>query len=55
MPAVSKAQQRFMGMCSTAAGRKKVHGKCPPLSVAREFAHAPEGKSLPEKAKKRSF
>lgn len=55
MPAESKAQQRFMGMCSTPAGRKKAKGKCPSLSVAKEFAHAPVGKSLPEKAKRRSF
>ena len=55
MPATSKAQQAFMGMCSAAAGRKKAKGKCPPLSVAKEFAHAPKGKKLREKAKKRKF
>ncbi len=37
MPAKSKRQQRFMGMCSTAKGRKKAKGKCPPKKVAKEF------------------
>lgn len=55
MPAKSKAHQRFMGMCSTSAGRAKVKGKCPPMSVAREYAHAPAGGRLREKAKKRVF
>ncbi len=55
MPAKSKAQQAFMGLCSSPAGRSKAKGKCPPVSVAKEFAHAPEGKRLPEKAKKRKF
>lgn len=55
MPAVSKAQQKFMAMCRTPKGRKKARGKCPPMSVAEEFSHAPEGKTLPEKARKRSF
>jgi len=54
MPAKSKAQQRFMGLCSSSEGRKKAYGKCPPVSVAKEFARTPRGK-LPEKAKKRSL
>lgn len=37
MPAVSKRQQRYMAMCSTPKGRKKAKGKCPPVSVAKEF------------------
>lgn len=55
MPATTLAQQKFMGMCTTSEGRAKARGKCPPLSVAREFARKPTGKTLPEKAKKRSF
>lgn len=55
MPAVSIVQQHFMGMCKTPEGRRKAQGKCPPLSVAEEFAHKPVGKKLPFKAKKRSF
>jgi hypothetical protein len=43
MPAKSPEQQRFMGMCSTPEGRKKAKGKCPPQSVAKEFAHKPSG------------
>ena len=42
MPAKSKAQQRFMGMCSTPEGRAKAKGKCPPLSVAKDFARKPK-------------
>jgi len=38
MPAKTKKQQRFMGMCSTTKGRKKAKGKCPPKKVAKEFA-----------------
>jgi len=38
MPAKTKRQQRFMGMCLTPKGRKKAKGKCPSLKVAREFA-----------------
>jgi len=41
MPAKSAKQQRFMGMCTTTAGRKKAQGKCPPKKVAREFARKP--------------
>ena len=46
-----------MGMISTAVGRKKARfkGKLPSKAVAKEYAHAPEGKKLPEKAKERSF
>jgi len=42
MPAKSAKQQRFMGMCSTPKGRKKAKGKCPPVKVAKEFAHNPD-------------
>jgi hypothetical protein len=54
MPAVSKAQHKFMGLCSSHKGRAKAKGKCPPMSVAKEYAHT-SGKRLPEKAKKRKF
>jgi hypothetical protein len=37
MPAKTSKQQRFMGMCTTTKGRKKMRGKCPPRKVAREF------------------
>jgi hypothetical protein len=37
MPAKTRKQQRFMAMCSTAAGRRKARRKCPPLKVAKEF------------------
>lgn len=53
MPAKSKAQQKFMGMCSTAEGRKQAMGKCPPKEVAKEFAKNPKGKKLPEHKKKK--
>ena len=43
MPAKTKKQQRFMGMCSTPKGRAKARGKCPSVKVAREFAHKPKG------------
>lgn len=55
MPAVSQVQQKFMGMCLTAKGRKRARGKCPPISVAEEFAHKPKGETLPKKVKKRQF
>lgn len=55
MPAKSEAQRRFMGLCSTSEGRAKAKRKCPPSSVAKEYAHAPAGKHLPEKVKKRNF
>lgn len=38
MPAKSKKQRRFMGMCLTKKGRKKAKGTCPPKKVARKFA-----------------
>jgi hypothetical protein len=38
MPAKTKKQQRFMAMCSSAEGRKKAKGKCPPKKVAKKFA-----------------
>lgn len=46
MPAKSPEQQRFMGMCSTPEGRKKAKGKCPPMSVAKEFRKKPKRRSL---------
>lgn len=47
MPAKSKAQQKFMGMCTTKKGRAKAKGECPPVKVAKEFAKKPKGKKLP--------
>lgn len=44
MPAKTPRQRRFMGMCTTPEGRKKARKKCPPVSVAREFARNPRGK-----------
>jgi hypothetical protein len=41
MPAVSKAQQQFMAICSHSPGKAK--GKCPPAKVAEEFSHKPSG------------
>jgi hypothetical protein len=38
MPAKTKKQQRFMGMCTTPEGRKKAKGACPPKKVAKKFA-----------------
>ena len=38
MPAKTRKQQHFMGMCTTPEGRRKAKGKCPPISVAKEFA-----------------
>ena len=38
MPAKSRKQQKFMGMCLTPKGRKKAKGKCPSKKVARKFA-----------------
>lgn len=54
MPAKSKAQQRFMGMCSTKKGRKKAQGDCPPMNVAKEFARKPKNKTLPARKGSRS-
>lgn len=53
MPAKSKAQQRFMGLC--AHRPEKARGKCPPKDVAEEFAKT-KTKNLPEKksSKKKS-
>jgi hypothetical protein len=42
MPAKSKKQQKFMGMCLTAKGRKKARGKCPSKKVAKKFARKPK-------------
>lgn len=42
MPGKTAKQRRFMGMCTTAKGRKKARGKCPPKKVAREFARKPK-------------
>jgi hypothetical protein len=54
MPAVSRAQQRFMGMC--AHDPQHAQGKCPTPAVAREFAstkHAglPARKAPPKRAR----
>lgn len=49
MPAKSPKQQRFMGMCSTPAGRAKAADACPPASVAKEFAHKPKGGYAPNR------
>ena len=38
MPAKTARQQRFMGMCTTTAGRKQAKGKCPPKKVAKKYA-----------------
>ncbi len=43
MPAKSKKQQKFMGMCTTAAGRKKAKGKCPSKKVAKKYSKKPKG------------
>ena len=43
MPAKTKKQQQFMGMCSTTGGRKKAKGKCPSRKVAKEFARKRKG------------
>ena len=55
MPAKSEAQRKFMGMCSTSEGRSKAKGKCPPMSVAKEYAHATKNKKLPDKVKGKSL
>lgn len=47
MPAKTEKQRRFMGMCSTPKGRKKLKEKgvdCPPVEVAKEFAHKKKSK-----------
>lgn len=41
MPAKTKKQQKFMGMCAHTPGKAK--GKCPSPKVAKEFAHKPKG------------
>jgi hypothetical protein len=46
MPAVSKAQRRFMGMCEHNPQHAK--GQCPSKAVAAEFSHTSE-KGLPQK------
>ena len=53
MPAVSRAQQRWAGMCSH--NPEHARGKCPSTEVAREFAHGPGGttKGLPERKGKK--
>ncbi len=40
MPAVSKKQQKFMGMC--AHHPSHAQGKCPDKKTAREFSHKPK-------------
>lgn len=46
MPAVSKAQQEFMAICSRNPG--KAHHKCPSKKVAQEYARTPR-KNLPQR------
>jgi len=41
MPAKTRKQQRFMGMC--AHSPKHAEGKCPSKAVAREFSFKPAG------------
>jgi hypothetical protein len=50
MPAVSKAQQRFMGMC--AHNPKHANGDCPDKETSREFARTSR-KGLPERKTRR--
>lgn len=40
MPSKTKKQARFMALCASKKGRAKARGKCPPESVAEEFAAA---------------
>lgn len=40
MPAKTRKQQKFMGGC--AHNPEQMDKKCPPKSVAREFAHMPK-------------
>jgi len=40
MPAKSRKQQKFMGGC--AHNPEQMDKKCPPKSVAKEFAHMPK-------------
>jgi hypothetical protein len=42
MPAKTKKQQKFMGMCYH--DPKKVLGKCPPPDVSKKFSKAPKKK-----------
>ena len=49
MPAKSKAQQRFMGMCAHGSHAK---GECPDKETAREFARTPR-KGLPERKRRK--
>jgi len=39
MPAVSRKQQAYMGLCLSHP--EKARKKCPPKAVAREFARKP--------------
>ena len=50
MPAVSKAQRRFMGMCEH--DPKHAQGKCPSRAVAAEFSGTSE-KGLPMHKKRK--
>lgn len=45
MPSTSEPQRRFMEMCSTATGRAKAQGKCPPEHVAKDFRAADRAKA----------
>jgi hypothetical protein len=52
MPAVSKAQQKFMAMC--AHSPKHAKGECPDKETAREFSHT-GGKKLPARKKRSPY
>lgn len=52
MPAVSKKQQRYMGMCAHAKHPPK---SCPSRSVTREFSHKPKGGYAQDKRKVRYY
>lgn len=44
MPSKTKKQARFMAACNDKVFREKSSTKCPPLSVAKEFATADQRK-----------
>ena len=54
MPSVTPKQAGFMALCSSLKGRKKARGKCPPVSVAREFSVADKGKALAKSLKRKN-
>ena len=52
-PAVSSKQQRYMGLCKTHPER--AYKKCPPKSVAAEFARKPVGGYKKRKKRDRRY